>query len=368
MNSHSRPTTQPDVLIVGGSLAGLLTAHTLAEVGLASTVLERAAEHRPSGAALAVDERQLLDTLGPERASAALGRPPLRRGAPLAQAWSQLYRGLRDAAAEDPLITLHHQSPVTRVEQDTVGARLVVGDSETLTADAVIGADGYRSIVRRTVAPEHADATFAGYVLWLGTAEEADLSPQHPWPRSLDFQSASGAHLLGYPLPGDDDTGLGRRRLGWAWYDSTRNDLLRASGSVRGSTVRRSLHPGSIPAAVYDELAREARRKWSNPWRDAILDSIARRAVIGTPVSEYIPERLARNRLALVGDAAHGATPMTGRGFATAVDDAHTLAATLTSSTPESAPVALDAYASARLAPARDLVRTGQRFSNGFGR
>ncbi|KQQ08774.1 hypothetical protein ASF46_16145 [Rathayibacter sp. Leaf296] len=357
------------MLIVGGSLAGLLTAHTLAEVGVASTVLERAAKHRPSGAALAVDERQLLDALGPDRAKAALGRPPLRRGAPLAEAWSQLYRGLRDAAAEDPQITMRHNSPVTRVEQDATRAHVTVGGSETLTADAIIGADGYRSIVRREVNPGNADATFAGYALWLGTADEADLPPQHPWPTSLDFHSAGGGHLLGYPLAGggDDGTEPGERRLGWAWYDATRNELLRSTGSVRGSTVRHSLRPDSIPDAVYNELAQEARRLWPAPWRNAILDSIARQAVVGTPISEYVPDRLARKRLALIGDAAHGATPMTGRGFATAVDDAVALAATLGTSSPEAVATALAAYASARLAPARDLVRAGQRFSRGFG-
>ncbi|WP_442852616.1 FAD-dependent monooxygenase [Arthrobacter sp. 131MFCol6.1] len=47
-----------------------------------------------------------------------------------------------------------------------------------------------------------------------------------------------------------------------------------------------------------------------------MLDSIERRAVIGTPIAEYVPARLARGRVAIVGDAAHVPTPMTGSGFA----------------------------------------------------
>jgi 2-polyprenyl-6-methoxyphenol hydroxylase-like FAD-dependent oxidoreductase len=46
----------------------------------------------------------------------------------------------------------------------------------------VVGADGYRSMVRRTVAPDQPDATFAGYMLWRGLTDEADLPPQAPRP------------------------------------------------------------------------------------------------------------------------------------------------------------------------------------------
>lgn len=47
----------------------------------------------------------------------------------------------------------------------------------------------------------------------------------------------------------------------------------------------------------------------------------------GTPVAEYVPDRLVRGRVALVGDAAHVTDPMTGRGSAEALRDAKSLAA-----------------------------------------
>jgi len=37
----------------------------------------------------------------------------------------------------------------------------------------------------------------------------------------------------------------------------------------------------------------------------ALLDSIGRRAVIGTPITEYVPRTPARGRISIVGDAAH---------------------------------------------------------------
>lgn len=41
--------------------------------------------------------------------------------------------------------------------------------------------------------------------------------------------------------------------------------------------------PAGIPNATYRELAAQARELFPSPWNDAILDSIGRRAVIGTP-------------------------------------------------------------------------------------
>jgi 2-polyprenyl-6-methoxyphenol hydroxylase-like FAD-dependent oxidoreductase len=90
--------------------------------------------------------------------------------------------------------------------------------------------------------------------------------------------------------------------------------------------VRHSLTPAEIPEATFRELANEAADRWSVPWRDAILDCIRRRAVIGTPVPEYVPDRLVNGRLALVGDAAHVPTPMTGSGFSTSLHDAESIA------------------------------------------
>jgi len=68
-------------------------------------------------------------------------------------------------------------------------------------------------------------------------------------------------------------------------------------------------HRSTIPNATYLELAAQARELFPSPWKDAILDSIERRPVIGTPIAEYVPARLANGRAAIAGDAAHVPTP-----------------------------------------------------------
>jgi 2-polyprenyl-6-methoxyphenol hydroxylase-like FAD-dependent oxidoreductase len=69
--------------------------------------------------------------------------------------------------------TEHHDSPRG---EDHRGAWAHTPDG-VMRGDVLIGADGHRSIVRAAVAPEHPDATFAGYVLWISIADERTLPP-----------------------------------------------------------------------------------------------------------------------------------------------------------------------------------------------
>jgi 2-polyprenyl-6-methoxyphenol hydroxylase-like FAD-dependent oxidoreductase len=139
---------------------------------------------------------------------------------------------------------------------------------------------------------------------------------------------------------------------------------VRDKGCVVGDVVQHSLRPTDIPDGTYRELASEAGDWWPAPWRDAVLDCIDRRAVIGTPITEYVPDRIAHGRLALVGDAAHVPTPMTGMGFDASLQDAEALAQCLASA--QSVAEGMREYQRRRLRGARDLVLSGQRFSRDF--
>lgn len=113
--------------------------------------------------------------------------------------------------------------------------------------------------VRRHIAPDHPDATFAGCVIRIGIADESAIGARR-WPENVALLGDSDNTRIGYPLPGADGSHApGSRRLGWPWYDSSRNGLFRSSGSVNGSVVRHSLVPAGVPNATYRELAAEAR-------------------------------------------------------------------------------------------------------------
>ena len=89
----------------------------------------------------------------------------------------------------------------------------------------------------------------------------------------------------------------------------------------------------------------------------------------GAPIAEYMPPRLAHGALAIVGDAAHVVSPMTGRGYLTGVEDATLLAGTL-ADRPAEEPIAaaLARYGAARLPFVRGLVAHSSRISAEYRR
>jgi 2-polyprenyl-6-methoxyphenol hydroxylase-like FAD-dependent oxidoreductase len=353
---------QNTAVIVGASLAGLMTALALSRAGVRVTLLERSDDTGRTGAAIHVEDRLLERIVGPTGASCGREIPAG------VQTWFTVHAGLRDAVLADANIRLHPQTAVTAIGQEDASAWATTADAGTFHGNIVIGADGHRSLVRQSVHPQHPHARFAGYLIWLGVAQEDALPANIRWPGEVAYLESGDFILLGYPLPGPDGSQEpGRRQLGWAWYDATRDRLLRESGCVLGDVVQHTLGAQHVPQAVRRDLAVQARESWPAPWRDAILDCLGRHAVIGTPIAEYLPERLVHGRLALVGDAAHVPTPMTGKGFGASLQDALDLAAAVHNQPlARVGPEVLRQYEQRRLQAVRTLVKNGRQFSRYF--
>jgi 2-polyprenyl-6-methoxyphenol hydroxylase-like FAD-dependent oxidoreductase len=354
-------------VIIGASLSGLMTGIALAKVGLTVTILERVCAERRSGAILQVDsgERDLLPT-------AVFLRKLASGGMRSAEAWSSIEARLRKEVETNPLIDLRFDTRIVTVEQDNKSAWVITDNGETFKGDILIGADGHRSTVRRLVAPNKPNATFAGYLIWVAIVEEQNI-PEHyrPGPNpGLAMPNGIGDFLLGSVIPGVDGSSvIGKRRLGWAWYDNTQNDLLKHLGCVKGTVVQHSLTGPNIPEHTLKELAKKATQRWSQPWLSAIQHSISTRNLIGTPIAEYVPDVLVNGRIALVGDAAHLPTPLTASGFNASLIDAATLADCFAKGVEgDAAAKALSQYQSRRLKEARQIVQAGQSFSHSFGR
>ncbi|WEK46338.1 MAG: FAD-dependent monooxygenase [Candidatus Andeanibacterium colombiense] len=353
------PQRVSDILIVGGSLAGLMTGLALSRHGFSITLLERSTDTDRTGAALQVGYGLVEQLTGRRNAPGGLATG--------VQAWQSVYRGLR-AAAEDAGILVLQNARVEAAGQGEGRVWATTSDNRRFEGAVLVGADGYQSVVRRHISPERPDAVFADYLAWVGFAEESALSVR--FPPNLEFLESGPFVLLGFPLTSADGSPeRGRRRVGWGWYDAGHNAILRETGAVDGNLVRHSLRPNDMPDELFRELAELARLHWPSPWCDAILECIARKAVLGTPVVEYLPDRLVSGRMCLVGDAAHVCTPMTGNGFATAADDALALARFLDAAALRADPInALKRYQASRLPQVRRLGQTGQRISQDFVR
>lgn len=367
-HSAGAEETAPDrtAIVVGASLAGLMSALTLARAGLTVTMLERSADTGRTGAVL-YGEPGLVERLSGEAAPSRRGGSATTIGAG-PQSWKTIHDGLRAGVDGDPRITVHDAVTVETVAQDADEAWVTTTDGRHYRADVVIGADGHRSTVRRALDPDRPDADYAGYVIWIGISEESAMTHNGKWPSSMLYTNTRRGPLLGSPLPAEDGSQTpGTRRLSWAWYDAGSNALLRSTGSVVGNIVRHSLLAHQVPDRLLAGITSEAGCEVPSPWRDAIIDSASRHAVIGTPIAEYVPDRLVNGRLALVGDAAHVPSPMTGTGFSESRQDAEALGQALGHFTAQSEMVrALERYQRSRLSDARNLVQSGQQFSRSF--
>lgn len=344
-----------DAVVVGGSLTGLSAALALARGGNRSMVLEQAVGTLAGGSGIGLEAEVFERVTGVPALSV-----PVVRGNRLSAAWGLLRSVLLDAAREQPLIDIREGVSVTSVEP-APGSIAVTTDDGTITGDVLIGADGGRSLVRRHVAPTRPHASYAGYLIWRALMDERDV------PGGLDgrgdfmeFYSTSSTRLTVYCVPGiDGSTRVGERRFCFAWYDASRDRLMRETGCVteEGHVVG-TLYQDRLGHDLVAELDDQAERSWPEPWRRAIHAAIRAGGLFATPIAEYVPSVLARDRAVLVGDAAHVMSPVVGAGYTTGLLDVESVTRRLRQS-PHDIPQALRLVESDRLRPDQQMVRSG---------
>ncbi len=354
----------PHALVVGGSLSGLCSGLALARAGWTVTVLERAAGEPPGGAGLGLDRRLVGQVTGVEAE-----RIPVVRGNRASAAWGLVRQFLLDAALRTAGIEFVESTVVQHVREPAEPGHISLESTGgALTGDVVVGADGVYSVTRRFVAPDNPVARYAGYMLWRGLVPEAEVpGGLDGRGRNLEVHGAPGAQLVVYGVPGADGrTDPGHRRVSFAWYDASRSDLLRQTGCLDGDTVVGTLSNDQLSAELTGELSQLARRYWPSPWDRCVGWGVTRGEVFGTPVAEYLPSRLVRHRVVLVGDAAHVATPMTGAGFQNALLDVGALADDLRGASGAGIPAALERYDRERLPAVRELVSSGMAWGRSY--
>ncbi len=361
------------ILIVGGSLGGLMAAAMLLRAGHAVTVLERAGGSLDGRGAGMVTHRRLVDALRAAGAAVddSLGVAVQHRvalaadGQTLAQtdypqvltSWSRLYALLRAAL---PAGCAPGGQAVARIVQHGAGVRAVCSDGQAVEADLLIAADGIRSTVRAQLAPA-VQAQYAGYVAWRGVCDEAALSRHTRETLFGHFGFGLPAHeqMIGYPVAGPGNrTAPGTRRYNFVWYRPAAHatELRRLLTDADGQH-----HPGGIaPQQVsWREIARmrEAGRALLAPQWAEVLEKTARPFL--QPIFDLASERLAFDRVALLGDAAFVARPHVGMGVTKAGEDALALAQAIAAH--GATPAALAAYEAQRLAPGQAVVARGRQ-------
>ncbi|RCV53589.1 FAD-dependent monooxygenase [Marinitenerispora sediminis] len=339
---------QPHAVVIGGGIGGLTAARALLDGGWAVTVCERSPSLEPVGAGLAVAPNALraLDVLGlgdavRERSSLHGGgirrwdgRWLMRLDAERIRAWfGDPVVLLRRAtlvellAAGLPGGTVRTGSAVTGVDPGsrTAPAHVLTASGE-LAADLVVAADGINSLTRRTLFPEAADPVYAGFATWrFIVPADLPIVPAESW--------GHGSVVGLMPL---------------------------ADGSVY---VYASV-PGAPGAQAPDERAELLRRfaHWHAPIPQ-LLTAAESGDVLRNDVwyLDAPPRAYHRGRVALLGDAAHAMPPNLGQGGCQAMEDAVTLAHTVSGTDRADVPAALARYTAARRPRASAVVRRSAR-------
>ncbi|MFU8776439.1 MAG: FAD-dependent monooxygenase [Roseovarius sp.] len=319
-------THDSDLLIVGGGLNGPALALAAAQAGLSSTVIDALPEPTRKNAAfdgrayaLALASVRLLQNLGIWHRVADHAQPMLeikvsdgRAGegpspfflhfdhaeieeGPMGHMLEDrfLRRALIEAMAEEPLITQVSNDTVTAQESDATGITVTLASGKTLTGRLLIGADGRAS---GTAARAGIRRTGWGYgQTALVAAIEHEL-PHHGIAHQF-FMPPGPLAIL--PLPGNVSS------IVWSETDATATRFA------------------ALPDADFMAVLR--------PRFGDFLGAIKLRGARYTyPLSLTVANSFVAERLALIGDAAHGMHPIAGQGLNAGLRDVAALAQVMT--------------------------------------
>src|SRR5262249_33710375 len=328
--------------IIGGSIAGCVTAALLHRAGHDVVVLERSESGLVSrGAGIATLTAAWQDMMAHGLIDAAF--PACRadyfrfvsRGSGTRQQrwlgdvqmsftllnWAHLYQCLRRGVPDD---LYRRASTVELVEARPQGTTLHLPPGGSFEFDLVVCADGDRSMGRRLIDPG-ATPRYRGMVLWRGLLDESDIGVD-----ALDGCHGQrvvyqGGHGVVYYIPGSGQSAeRGKRLLMWGYYLQVPEGAL-ASGLVDDQERQQS---SSVPfGKVHPEVRAGFESRLADLLPSLLFELVQQsgnssiQAVYSVAARSY-----ARDRVCLVGDAGAVLPPFTGSGVLRAVANATSLA------------------------------------------
>ncbi|MFY9635925.1 MAG: FAD-dependent monooxygenase [Cellulosimicrobium cellulans] len=315
-------------LVVGGGIAGLATALGLGRKGQQVHVIERAPEFGEIGAGiqLAPNAMAVLDSLGvldeimkdavlPQRKmymDAVTGEhiATIDLGPEFVERYgyhyvvthrADLHRALLNGCLNEPNVTLENGRTVVSVEDLEDSAKVICEDGTSYVAEAVIGADGLYSQVRKLIVDD--EVVPSEYVAYRGTVpiEQVDAAAAET-PMVLCWLGPN-MHLIQYPLRG------GKLYNNVAVFRSDHYSPEHNNWGTEEELDERF--------AACCEKVQEAGRYLNRDIRWPMFDR--------EPVEEW-----ARNRMTLIGDAAHPMLQYLAQGGAQSLDDSLALVEAMT--------------------------------------
>ncbi|UJR17254.1 hypothetical protein I4U23_004149 [Adineta vaga] len=240
-----------EIIIVGGSLAGLLVGLALKRHGHHVHILERNSlplfQGNGAGIFAGDETRQYMEKF--DKCGRNLVIPTMFRhhldingneiyrenGTHYATSWDLLYHILRAnfdgieseyCKLPDQIGAMTHydyDANVTDMKVDNNGVTIFYeqkNEKKSIQGNILIAADGASSFIRTIVNP-NVKREYVGYVVWRGTVPESDISESIALALigCITFFHAPGIQFASYTIPGKNGTLDRRDRLiNWVWY------------------------------------------------------------------------------------------------------------------------------------------------------
>ena len=343
------------VLIAGGGIASPAAAIALAKTGIASEIYEAypAGASDDTGAFLTVtaNGQDALDAIGAGDQVRELSFPARRlrlfdaRGVKLIDvplgAGRAASRSIGRAALSHVLrgIAVTRQIPVRygkRLVSASAGpggrVTAVFADGTTASGDLLIGADGIHSPVRTLIDPAAPSPRYTGLVIATGYAPALAE-------RSEGYSMYYGTRAFFGCTSGPDD-----RTWWFARIPADQATAARLAASPDADLLARSYDGDGTPAAGIIRA--------SGRWPLTVTQA---RDIACLPA-------WSRDRMIVIGDAAHPVSPMTTQGASLAIEDAAVLARCLRDISP--IPDALRAFETLRRERVEEIARSGASGEN----
>jgi len=309
-------------IVVGGGIGGLAAAVALSQQGIHVTVLEQATELGEIGAGVQLGPNAFaaLDALGvgeKARKRAVFTEQLIMMDAvdgsevgsfPVGQAFrdrfknpyavihrADIHTSMLEGTQDSQLIDVETSTQVVSVTQDQEGVTAVDQNGRVFKADALVAADGVRSVIREKMFND--PPRISGHVVYRAVVPVAEM-PVDLQINAPVVWAGPDCHLVHYPLRDGQQYNLvvtfhSRQEEAWSVTDGSKEEVL-------------SYFEGICPLAKQMLHLPKTWRRWATADRNPL-------------------EKWGDGRVTMLGDAAHGMLQYMAQGACMAIEDAVTL-------------------------------------------